>query len=224
MNCTIQFKTEDQKLINENLQLRNVNFKETYNQEIQDDWTYYDQNSYHFMIYDNNILVGYYRLRKFEDNYNDTLASELFDLSEFSCYGFVELSRACVHENYRDGSVISLLWTNISSFLLTNDIKYCIGCTSAINDTLIINNTFSYILNKNLIFKDLILPKNKIKIETKLDEDNIKKKMVTTLIRAYGKQGALYSPWPSFDEKWNTVDFFTVFNVNDLTKRFSRMG
>ena len=48
--------------------------------------------------------------------------------------------------------------------------------------------------------------------------------MVTTLIRAYGKQGALYSPWPSFDEKWNTVDFFTVFNVNDLTKRFSKMG
>jgi putative hemolysin len=224
MNCTIQFKTEDQKLINEILQLRNVNFKETYNQEIQDDWTYYDQNSYHFMVHDNNILVGYYRLRKFEDNYNDTLASELFDLTEFSCVDFAELSRACVHENYRDGSVISLLWTNISSFLLTNGIKHCIGCTSTINDTLIINNTFSYILNKNLIFKDLILPKNKIKIETKLDEDSIKKKMVTTLIRAYGKQGALYSPWPSFDEKWNTVDFFTVFNVNDLTKRFSKMG
>jgi L-ornithine Nalpha-acyltransferase len=224
MHCEIVNKINDTKIINEILELRNLNFRETYNKEINDNWNYYDQNSYHFIIYDNEKIVGYYRLRKFENNINDTLASELFDLSNFSCDSFAEISRACVHIDYRDGSVISLLWTNISSFLLTENIKYCIGCTSSINDSINLIHTFSYILNKNLVFKDLILPKNKIKIETKLDEDQIKKKSVTTLIRAYGKQGALFSPWPSLDEEWNTLDFFTVFNVKDLTKRFSKMG
>jgi hypothetical protein len=105
-----------------------------------------------------------------------------------------------------------------------NNIEQCIGCTSIINDQSFLVNSFSYILNKNLIFKDLILPKNKIKIEQKLDEEHIKKRFVTTLIRAYGKQGALFSPWPSLDNEWNTIDFFTVFNVKDLTKRFSKMA
>ena len=224
MHCEIVNKINDTKIINEVLDLRNSNFRETYNKEINDNWNYYDQNSYHFIIYDNEKIVGYYRLRKFENNIDDTLASELFDLGNFSCDSFAEISRACVHIDYRDGSVISLLWTNISSFLLTEKIKYCIGCTSSVNDSINLIHTFSYILNKNLVFKDLILPKNKIKIEDKLNEDEIKKKSVTTLIRAYGKQGALFSPWPSLDEEWNTLDFFTVFNVKDLTKRFSKMG
>jgi L-ornithine Nalpha-acyltransferase len=224
MNCYIVSKVGDPKVVKQILELRNLNFKETYSKDIEDVWSDYDEKSTHFVVYNNEKLVGYYRLRKIENNFNDTLASHLFDLNNFSYSSFAEISRACVHPDYRDGSVISILWTNISGYLLTNEIKNCIGCTSTINDPLKLSHTFSYILNKNLIFKDLILPKNPIKIEEKIDEDKIKKKRVTTLIRAYGKQGALFSPWPSFDEEWNTIDFFTVFNVKDLTKRFSKMG
>jgi putative hemolysin len=224
MNCYIFSRIEDKKVIKDILKLRNISFKETYEKEIEDPWDNYDINSHHFLVYDNDSLVGYYRLRQFNSNVNDTLASSLFDLDNFSYPIFSELSRACVDNNYRDGSVISLLWTNISSFLLTNNIKYCIGCTSTKNNIFELNHTFSYILNKNLVFKDLILPKYRINIEQKIDEEDIKKKNVTTLIRAYGKQGALFSPWPSLDKDWNTIDFFTVFNVNDLTKRFSKMG
>ena len=224
MNCYINTKIEDQKIIKEILELRNLNFKETYSKDIEDDWSDYDKTSYHFIVYDKEKIVGYYRLKKFENNFNDTLASKLFDLSNFSYDFFAEISRACVHPDYRDGSVISLLWTNISGFLLTNEIKYCIGCTSTINDKINLSHSFSYILKNNLVFKDLIFPKNSIKIDEKIDEENIKKKQVTTLIRAYGKQGALFSPWPSYDEEWNTIDFFTIFNVKDLTRRFSKMG
>ena len=224
MQCFIISKTEDKKLIKKILELRNLNFKETYSINIEDTWSDYDLKSTHFLIYDDEKLVGYYRLRKFEDNVNDTLASQLFDLNNFSYSSFAEISRACVHPDYRDGKVISLLWTNISSFLLSSEIKYSIGCTSVVNDPIKLLHTFSYILNKNLIFKDMILPKNYVKIEQKIDEGYVKKKYVTTLIRAYGKQGALFCPWPSFDKDWNTLDFFTVFNVSDLTKRFSKMG
>jgi putative hemolysin len=224
MICKVFFELDDQLIIDDILNIRNVSFKETYNKDIIDTWEEYDKKSYHFTIYDNDLLVGYYRLRRFDNNFNDTLASQLFNLENFSYFDFCEISRACVNSNYRDGSVISLLWTNISSFLLMNNIEQCIGCTSIINDQSFLVNSFSYILNKNLIFKDLILPKNKIKIEQKLDEEHIKKRFVTTLIRAYGKQGALFSPWPSLDNEWNTIDFFTVFNVKDLTKRFSKMA
>ena len=224
MECNVLSNLSDKKTISDILKIRNDSFKETYSNHIEDFWGDYDQNSYHFLVYNSELLVGYYRLRNFENNFNETLASKSFNLENFSFFNFCELSRACVNSNYRDGSVISLLWTNISSFLLSNSIEVCIGCTSIINDDDILNNSFSYILNKNLIFKDLIIPRNKININSKLDEEYIKKKYVTTLIRAYGKQGASFSPWPSYDSEWNTIDFFTVFNVKDLTKKFSKMG
>jgi putative hemolysin len=224
MKCEILYKIENEKIKNNILKLRNLSFKEAYNKPIKDEWSKYDENSYHFVIFHDDVIIGYYRLRNFNKNINDTLASKMFDLENFSYPMFSELSRACVDPSYRDGGAISLLWTNISSFLLTNNIKYCIGCTSTKNNIFEINNTFSWILSKNLIFKDLILPKYKIEINEKINEDDIKKKQVTTLIRAYGKQGALFSPWPSYDEEWNTIDFFTVFNVSDLTKKFSKMG
>lgn len=224
MECNVLNKLSDKKIISDILKIRNDSFRETYSNHIEDFWDDYDENSYHFLVYDSEKIVGYYRLRKIENNFNQTLASKLFNLENFSFFNFCELSRACVDSNYRDGSVISLLWTNISSFLLSNSVQICIGCTSIKNDDTILINSFSYILNKNLIFKDLIIPRNKINIKSKLDEEYIKKKYVTTLIRAYGKQGASFSPWPSFDSEWNTIDFFTVFNVKDLTKKFSKMG
>jgi putative hemolysin len=225
--CYIVDNIQDKKTIDQILNLRNQSFQETYDKNINDKWSDYDSHSYHFLVYDNNEnenLVGYYRLRSFEKDYDKCLASELFDMSNFSLFSFAEISRACVHQKYRDGSVISLLWTNISSFLLTKEIKYCVGCTSVVNTETVLNNTFSYILDKNLVFKDLVLPKNKINITEKIDADDIKKKYVTTLIRAYGKQGALFAPWPSYDYEWNTVDFFTVFQTKDLTKKFAKMG
>jgi hypothetical protein len=225
--CYIVEKLQDKKTIDQILNLRNESFKETYGKNINDKWSDYDSHSYHFIVYDNNEnenLIGYYRLRRFEKDYTECLANDLFDMSNLSLDSFAEISRACVHQKYRDGSVISLLWTNISGFLLAKEISHCVGCTSVINNEIILNNTFSYILEKNLVFKDFVLPKNKINITEKLQEDDIKKKHVTTLIRAYGKQGALFAPWPSYDNEWNTVDFFTVFQTKDLTKKFSKMG
>lgn len=225
--CYIVEKLQDTKIIDQIIDLRNRSFKETYSDSIKDSWSEYDFKSYHFLVYkdnENEKLIGYYRLRLFEKDHTECLAEQYFDMSNLSFDNFAEISRACVDENYRDGSVISLLWTNISGFLLAKDIKHCIGCTSAINNETILSHTFSYILDKNLVFKDLILPKNKINITEKIEEDDIKKKYVTTLIRAYGKQGALFSPWPSYDSEWNTIDFFTVFNTKDLTKKFSKMG
>ena len=225
--CYIVEKLQDRKTIDQILELRNESFQDTYDKNIKDKWSDYDENSYHFIVYndtENRKLIGYYRLRKFDKNYDECLASQLFDMSNMSLDNFAEISRACVDRKHRDGSVISLLWTNISGFLLAKEIKYCIGCTSVINTETVLSHTFSYILDKNLIFKDLVLPKNKITIAEKLDEDDIKKKHVTTLIRAYGKQGAVFAPWPSYDSEWNTIDFFTVFHTKDLTKKFSKMG
>jgi hypothetical protein len=74
MICKVFFELDDQLIIDDILNIRNVSFKETYNKDIIDTWEEYDKKSYHFTIYDNDLLSGDYRLRRFDNNFNDTWA------------------------------------------------------------------------------------------------------------------------------------------------------
>ena len=210
------------------LDFRNVIFDESYDREIKDNWTNYDSNSIHFLVENNKSeVIGYYRTRLFsKNNIYDSQASELFDLTSFKEMNTLslELSRACVHTDYRDGTVISLLWTKISEFLLSNEIKYCFGSTST-KDFII--DDFYWIVYHGNILPYPVMPKiidysNIFKY--RIEKDEIKKKNVTTLIRAYSKQGALFSPYPAYDKEWKTYDYFSVFETNNLVKRFRKMN
>ena len=216
------------EIISKILEFRNNIFDETYDRTKKDEWNLYDNHAIHFLVFDKeDNIIGYYRTRLFsEKNIIDSQSSQLFDLSYYKNLIplSLELSRACVHPNYRDGSVISLLWTKISEFLLSNDIKFSFGCTSSKDMK---SDDFYWITYHGNILTYPVMPKeidytNIIKF--KLEEDEIKKKNVTTLIRAYGKQGALFSPYPAFDKEWKTYDYFTVFETNNLVKKFRKMN
>jgi putative hemolysin len=226
-------KIYDENLLNEEIIIKILNFRksvfdETYDRTKKDEWSLYDSKSIHFLVLDNeDDIIGYYRTRLFgKNNIFESQSSELFDLSYYKDITplSLELSRACVHPNYRDGSVISLLWTKISEFLLSNDIKFSFGSTSTKD---LKSDDFYWIIYNGNILTYPVMPKeidyNSI-IRFKLEEDEIKKKNVTTLIRAYGKQGALFCPYPAFDKEWKTYDYFTVFETNNLVKKFRKMN
>lgn len=228
MKCTIMNKDSITKEIKEEI----VNFRsEVMGQEYsieRDQWNSYDVESYHFLVHIDQKLVGYYRVRvlniKEYDNILSTNASSLFDLSKFyQCiYGekIAELSRAAIHIDYRNGVAISLLWLHLSKFFQDKEISMAIGCTSLSAWS---HETYSYIFHKKLVLDLPVLPltvPSLIDNWNILDEDHIKKKSVQTLIRAYGKQGALFCPFPSYDHEWQTFDFFTVFKTNKMKQRF----
>jgi putative hemolysin len=226
-------KIHDQDKLNEEISLKILNFRntvfdESYNRNIKDEWSIYDEKAIHFVVYDDDEnIIGYYRTRLFsKENVMESQASDLFDLKYFETFSLVslELSRACVHKNYRDGSVISLLWTKISEFLLSNNIKYCFGTTSA--KKFVIDDFYWIVYHGNILTYP-IMPKN-INQENlyldKIEEDDVKKKNVTTLIRAYGKQGALFCPYPAYDSQWQTYDYFTVFETKSLVKKFRKLN
>lgn len=193
----------------------------------KDEWTDYDTKSYHFLVHMDHKLVGYYRLRIFNQLENEILATKLFSLNKlFECTEenkIAELSRAAIHPEYRNGIAISLLWLHISKFFQDKNIYMSIGCTS-LNEWS--HDTYSYIFKENLVLDLPVLPHKipqKIRSWEKMDENDIKKKNVRTLIRAYGKQGALFCPFPAFDEEWKSYDFFTVFKTHKLKQRFKNL-
>jgi putative hemolysin len=210
------------KLSTDMIDLRNIVFKETYG--VNDLITEYDEQSLHFTCYDDETLVGYYRLRNFNTSniIEHSQASDLFDLSMFAKQienkKLIELSRACVHPGYRDGKAITKLWKRIADYFTQEEIDYAFGVTSNKKDKL--NDTLSYIIEEGLVLPTCIVPKNWKDIEYNLETKDYKKKNVTTLIRAYSKQGAKFCITPAYDPDWDSYDIFSLFDGKQITDRF----
>ena len=206
---------------------RNSVFSESYERSSQDYWSEYDNNASHFVVEaKDGSVVGYYRTRHFFNNdYSSSQASELFDLSTWGLHNSdaLELSRAAVHPLYRDGSVVSLLWTKIAEYLLSNEVQYCFGTTSAQSYS---PDDFYYLLYSGSFLTYHVTPLhyNYVNLGPRLEENEVKKKNVTTLLRAYCKQGALFAPYPAYDSSWSCYDYFTVFKTSSLVKKFRKLG
>src|SRR5690606_22570614 len=87
----------------------------------------YDFAGDHLMIIDksNNEVVGTYRLlcSKFTDRF---YSQSEFHMDEFLRWPVVklELGRACVHPQYRDGSTIDLLWKGLTRYIDEVEARY----------------------------------------------------------------------------------------------------
>jgi putative hemolysin len=93
----------------------------------------YDSSADLLVILDNRTkrVVGTYRLicSRFSQNFYS--ASE-FDLAPLMARPGIklELSRACIHRDYRQGIVMSLLWRGIGEYLAAVGAQYLFGCSS----------------------------------------------------------------------------------------------
>lgn len=221
-------ETYSSKLRDEVVTFRNSVFDDSYVRSTKDEWSDYDENSVHYLVREtqSNSLVGLYRVKDFsKSNYNSSCASSLFELRNvFNVVSSaLELSRACVHESYRDGTVISLLWNKVAEHLVCENVPYAFGCTSA--------KSYSPYDFYWLLYSGNVLPYSVSTLSStpllyfsKLEENEIKKKSVTTLIRAYSKQGAQFSPYPAYDSDWGTYDYFTLFETRKLVKKFKKLN
>lgn len=55
-----------------------------------------------------------------------------FDLSRLAHLfsSMVEVGRACVHQDYRSGGTITMLWAGLAKYMQTHNYEYMIGCGS----------------------------------------------------------------------------------------------
>ena len=93
----------------------------------------FDSQADHLAIIDNRInrIVGTYRL------ISDVRTTDFYSKTEFDITdllmrdgGKVELSRACIHKDYRNGAVITLLWRGIIEYLNQSGARWLFGMAS----------------------------------------------------------------------------------------------
>lgn len=200
------------------------------------DFDRYDLKAHHLMIIDDRTekCVGTYRAILGEDT-KDFYSAQEYDLGELlnKKGRKMELGRACVAKNYRNGVVLGLLWRGIMTLARRSQVRYLFGCASFPGlDTAPVAQLFQH--NKNFYGRWYELSQ-RVKSEFEAPTRQIMKSMMepqpenedfisekAPLLNAYLQAGASIYAGPAFDKKMDCVDFLTVLDLHQANVRHMR--
>jgi len=189
----------------------------------------YDPWCEHLMVKETGTgqVVGTYRLltpanaRKAGGYYSETE----FDLTGLGAVrdGMVEAGRSCIHADYRNGSVIMLLWAGIASVVQQYGFRYVLGCASvSLRDGGVtaaeVWRTAKKIMDTAT---DLprVVPRHHYPVERL---DSVLPARMPPLIKGYLKLGAAICGEPAWDPDFNTADFPVLLDMTRMDVRYRR--
>jgi len=206
----------------------------------QSDSDEYDKYCDHLVVIDKSVsddfVVGTYRLLlkpKLLAKQRFYSESE-FDISNLLASNnstLLEAGRSCVHEHYRDGRIIRLLWRGLATYIINNRVDLIFGCASfpSSNYKLFIKE-LSYLYHYHKTPKFLstrpvkklranfnIMNKNKIDIEREF-------RNLPPLIKAYIRVGSWIGPGAIVDSKFDTTDVLIVLNSKKILKKYAQLS
>ena len=205
------------------------------------DYDKIDKFADHLIVIDKNIkgikskIVGTYRLLRGDiaAHCGGFYTSSEFDLSKilnsYKNNQILELGRSCVHKNYRNGTIMNLLWKAIAEYVKLYDIKILLGCAS-FHGTNVMKyaNELSY-LRKNFSLPDKLSVKSldpKIypaytEIDTNINDLRTFVKL-PPLVKGYLRIGGKVSYDFFVDYKFNTIDLCVIVNTKNIDKKYRK--
>ncbi|GGC51892.1 hypothetical protein GCM10011410_00240 [Hoyosella rhizosphaerae] len=196
----------------------------------------FDEHCDHLLVRDDHTgdVIGCYRMLPPEAA---KTTGGLYTATEFALAGFdqilpttVEMGRACVRSDHRNGSVLSLMWSGILRYLTLTGNEWVLGCVSVpISPTpdsvpgANVRGVRDFVLSKHRCpegmdahpFRPVILngvPLDDISAPNKID--------IPPLLRGYLRLGARICGEPAYDPDFGVADFVTVLGVNHANARY----
>ena len=201
----------------------------------QKDKDEYDEYCEHLTVVniDSNLVVGTYRilLQSVAEKGIGFYSENEFSMDRINCLPgeAAEVGRSCIHPDYRDGSVISLLWNGLAEYIKEKNVRYLMGCASThTKDVKILKGIQHYLRQKNALIDESyeLHPKNPIipaKSESDIMNGDCSKEITTQippLIKGYVRLGSKVCGNPSFDPIFQTTDYFILFDRNLISKKY----
>jgi putative hemolysin len=196
------------------------------------DFDRFDSVGDHLVIVDRESgkIVGTYRLICSQFSKSFYSASE-FGLDEFLQVPGVklEMSRACIHKDFRDGVVISLLWRGLIQYVQAVKADYLFGLASIRTmDQNDVGSIYQYLNANGFLSKEFsitavpsyTMPGGEA-LATAGSPDN-GKALIPPLLNSYLRAGAKVCGLPALDESFECVDFLTVLRMKDISKLYDR--
>jgi putative hemolysin len=188
----------------------------------------FDSHCEHLLVRDSQTgeVVGTYRLlnansaREIGAFYSD----HEFDLTRLAHLRgeIVEVGRSCVHPDYRNGAVITLLWSGLAQYMITHGYGYLIGCASIRLKDGGQNAASIY----HALAKSHLAPAEyRVFPRCELPLDRYEPPLATTLpplIKGYMRVGAHICGAPAWDPDFNTADLLMMLPLANMASRYAR--
>ncbi len=201
---------------------------------VQRDYDHYDELCDHLIVMDEQEgrVVGTYRIlqRDKADRFNIPLYTETeFNIDKLKASGgrIMEMSRSCIHPDYRSKTAINLLWKGIAACVFDNDIDFLIGVPS-FNGTDLQDHlaAISY-MNAFHATDDAIRPHVQPQFYQELallKTEQIDKKAVFNalppLFKGYLRIGVGVGEGFYIDQQFNMIDLCVVLDVANAANRY----
>ena len=175
-------------------------------------------------------VVGTYRM------ISSSVSDRFYSQSEFDLDNFlkedgikVELGRACIEENHRNGNVIDLLWRGIAEYCKATSARYLFGCSSIKTiSPLVARQLVEYFKNRGEYLEDFKIKPigkydmNLTSVSLVPEEDIVLKKTVPSLLRSYLNAGAKINGHPALDVDFACIDFFNIIDLEHLNPSYRK--
>lgn len=187
----------------------------------------YDEVFHHLLVrhIPTRQIVGTYRMQISEmaaQHYGFFSDTEycLEDFPDDVLSDSVEIGRACVAEEHRNGRVLHLLWRGLATYLAWNDKRYLFGCSSLFSQDPNEGYAILEAFKKEGQLHDSIWVNPREKYRCTQDESvSIKEIPIPKLLRVYMMFGAKVCSPPALDTEFKSIDFLTLFDLRGLSER-----
>jgi putative hemolysin len=188
----------------------------------------FDEHCDHLIVRDSDTLmvVGTYRLlsanraRKLGRLYSEGE----FDLGRLNNIRgrIVEAGRACIHPDYRGGSVIMLLWSGLAEYMRRENAEFLVGCASI---SLADGGHNAVAVYQQLAAKNLAPIEYRVTPHLPFPFSKLEaaqKPQVPALLKGYMRSGAWICGEPAWDPDFESADLFLLMPLANLDTRYAR--
>jgi putative hemolysin len=183
----------------------------------------------HLLVEWKGKVVGTYRMQPKWSEKCDSYCGREFDCSPFELMRseIVELGRACIASEHRNGIVLRLLWRGVAAYARARKCRYLMGCTSLTSQ----DEAEGLALHALLVKKHLApIPwrtKPKPAYACALRSRSKTPPRLPKLLSAYLALGARICAPPAIDRGFKTIDFLTYLDLYTVpigTQQFLSKG
>ena len=188
----------------------------------------FDPHCDHLVVRDerSDEVIGTYRIlnpagaKKAGGFYSETE----FDLARLEPLlpATVEVGRSCIHPDYRNGAVLSLLWSGLIQYMIQRCYRYAMGCASIpLKDGgHEAASMYTHFVTKHLspepwrVYPFSPLPLTALRHDVRFE--------IPPLLKGYTRLGANVCGEPALDLDFNTADVFILFPLAAMNPRYAK--